>query len=70
MKYYFVSSMYRWTYNAKSPMPFEVQSSVTEMHPFEFIDDLNNTVPNSETRLFGWQEITKEEYDLYKKLEL
>lgn len=67
-KYYFVSSMYRWTY-AASRMQFEPQASVTAMHPFKYIEDLNK-VENSETVLVAWQEITKQEYDLFKKLDL
>jgi hypothetical protein len=71
-KYYFISSMW-----AHEPGPqfgaYRPQSCVIEgQHPFEYISYLNKLPVNNgyTTVLLSWQEITKEEYELYNKLEL
>lgn len=65
MKYYFVSSMYRYA----GYQEFTPQSEVTEgQHPFEIIAEYSKTI-KGEIVLLSWQEITKEEYDLFCKLD-
>lgn len=64
-KYYFVSTMYRY-----SDQPFKPQHEVIkDQHPFETIAEYNKSIPHGEVVLLSWQEITKEEYDFYQKLE-
>lgn len=62
-KYYFYSSMYEYYANGL----FRPQSGVTDVHPIQFIRHLNDTVNDSNTVLLGWQEITKEEYNMYNR---
>lgn len=62
-KFYFFNSVYQYGQNGNwKPSP-----GVTDMHPILYIRHLNETVKNSETKLLGWQEITEEEYNMYKK---
>lgn len=72
IKYYFVSSM--WAHETGPQFgTYGPQSCVIEgQHPFEHIDNLNKRPVNNgyTTELLSWQEITREEYELYKKLEL
>ena len=65
-KYYFFSSMYQYYQNGI----WRPQSGVIDMHPFEWVDRLNNRIDNSETILISWQEITEEEYGLYNGLKI
>lgn len=65
-KYYFVNTVCDW-YNRGN---FQPQTAViVEKHPFEWVHHLNNITPEGNTTLLSWQEITKEEYELYNKLE-
>lgn len=65
-KYYFVYTVCE-AYGSTTYMP---QAFVTDKHPFERVSELNKTVDNYVTTIQSWQEITKEEYDLYIQLEL
>ena len=60
-----------WAYEVRGN--FKPQACVIKgVHPFEYIATLNKAQVNAgyETVLLSWQEITKEEYELYNKLEL
>lgn len=65
MKYYFICYAYR-----TSPQGWVFRNRVRrEYHPFQIKHDMekaNN--PDSEITLMSWQEITKEEYDLFLAL--
>lgn len=63
MKYYFFSSFYS-AYGSE----WKPQTGVCTEHPFELVARYNK-MQGYETRLTGWQEITEEEYNLYKFLE-
>lgn len=60
-KYYFFSSMYQSYQDGN----FRPQTGAIDMHPILYVKHLNDTVANYETILFGWQEITEEEYKMY-----
>lgn len=55
-KYYWLTGMY---YDGSQPKPEE---AVTTAHPFVYKSQAGEFV------LFNWREITKQEYDQYKKL--
>ena len=63
-KFYYVNSEC-FAYGNKMDMS---QVFVCNTHPFIECHRLNK-MDNYETVLISWQEITKEEYDLFKKLE-
>lgn len=62
-KYYFFNSVYQYCGHRN----WKPMSGVTDMHPIQYTKHLNDTVANSDTILLGWQEITEEEYNMYKK---
>lgn len=64
-KYYFVS-----TAREKIDKSLKIESITMSRHPFAFIADVNKGITVMKTVLLSWQEITREEYELYNKLEL
>jgi hypothetical protein len=70
-KYYFVNSLYINTIDGKigNGLP---QTEAIDIHPFEWLAELNKFGKEKKMGgnvLLSWQEITEEEYTLYKKLE-
>lgn len=63
-KYYYVFTTCE-AYNNGKYMP---QGFVCDIHPFEKVAYFNE-MENYTTTLVSWQEISQEEYNLYKKLE-
>lgn len=64
-KYYYVNSICIAYGNTDNKMN---QCFVTNKHPFIQCHEYNK-MDNYETILLSWQEITKDEYDLFNKLE-
>lgn len=69
-KYYFISAGYIYNSELRG-----IDNLVTVEHPFKWLANLNklaskDTNATGDTYIISWQLISKEEYDLYKKLEL
>lgn len=67
-KYYYINTVYQ-NFNRGDWTP-QVAAINSDRHPIQWVHDLNkDNTSSQETILLSWQEITKEEYDLYEKLE-
>lgn len=67
MKYYFVNYFFK----VGDMMQFQPTAEViADKHPFELMAEYEQRLKDYELRLGSWQQITKEEYELYKKLNI
>jgi hypothetical protein len=70
-KYYFVNSLYINTIDGTIGKSLP-QTEAIDIHPFEWLAGLNKFAKDKnmgDNVLVSWQEITEEEYNLYKKLD-